>query len=365
MIFDFIILAVILFAITLFVFYLIQYNSDNQFITLVNNLDRHPPEPLRVQKIDEMSIVMVAGGPVYGKLAINNCRTLRSLGCVLPIYIFTLHNEYIDAEIDEYANVFELPPGLTGWSAKVEALIECPSRHVILLDADNVPLVDPTYLFHTEEYTKNGCILWPDVQALDDTSSGYRLFGLKTGFDNTGKLRFSSIASVIASCHLIADACEAGQIVMDTETHADGLAYIRELNINRHIVYNTLHGDKDTYSLGLQLADNEYHMTQFQPGIGGTLDSSGVFHGFSLLQRDVVEGYPIFAHYCGPHKNAQEKITHYQLPHKGEWATFITDVFSRASSYENVQVLKFPDVVAIHHNSDNNRYGETHADNGT
>lgn len=50
-----------------------------------------------------------------------------------------------------------------GWELKSYAILHCPFKDVILLDADNVPLVDPAVLLSCAEYHATGAIFWPDL----------------------------------------------------------------------------------------------------------------------------------------------------------------------------------------------------------
>ena len=45
---------------------------------------------------------------------------------------------------------------LNGWELKPFALLNSPFQEVLLLDADNVPVVDPAFLFETLSSPKRG-----------------------------------------------------------------------------------------------------------------------------------------------------------------------------------------------------------------
>lgn len=51
---------------------------------------------------------------------------------------------------------------LTRWVGKVAALLHCSFQEVLLLDSDNLPLVDPAYLFDDPLYQQHGNLFWPD-----------------------------------------------------------------------------------------------------------------------------------------------------------------------------------------------------------
>lgn len=55
----------------------------------------------------------------------------------------------------------------TDWSLcllaqKGDAIARSSFSEVLYLDSDNVPLVDPTFLFDSPTYQKHGIVLWPD-----------------------------------------------------------------------------------------------------------------------------------------------------------------------------------------------------------
>lgn len=45
---------------------------------------------------------------------------------------------------------------------KVAALLHCSFDEVLLLDADNIPLFDPSYLFSDRLYRQHRNLFWPD-----------------------------------------------------------------------------------------------------------------------------------------------------------------------------------------------------------
>jgi len=58
------------------------------------------------------------------------------------------------------------------WECKVYATLHSPFRHVVLLDADNVALIEPAELLHLPEYQRTGALFWLDNQShLPDSPS--------------------------------------------------------------------------------------------------------------------------------------------------------------------------------------------------
>jgi alpha 1,2-mannosyltransferase len=49
-----------------------------------------------------------------------------------------------------------------GYFLKAVVLAVSSFKEVLFLDADNVPVADPTGLFHAEEYERTGALFWRD-----------------------------------------------------------------------------------------------------------------------------------------------------------------------------------------------------------
>ena len=59
---------------------------------------------------------------------------------------------------------------LSGFRLKVAALVFSMFREVIFLDADVVPVENPTYLFDTQEYRSTGALnFWFDFQTTNES----------------------------------------------------------------------------------------------------------------------------------------------------------------------------------------------------
>ena len=121
-------------------------------------------------------VVIPAGGNLYNRLAWHLVHALRQLGCRLPIQIWHLPHEgditwlklftgegceVIDAGI--VASNLGVPVPMGGWQLKPFALRHCDMAEAMLLDADNVPVQDPSYLFADTGYERHGAMFWPDL----------------------------------------------------------------------------------------------------------------------------------------------------------------------------------------------------------
>jgi hypothetical protein len=130
---------------------------------------------------------------------------------------------------------------LHGWELKPYALLHSPYREVLLLDADNVPLVNPEYLFTTPEFLATGAVFWPDFTkgANKKGFAIWRSFGLRS----PDEFEF-----------------ESGQILLDKQRCWQALYLSWWINDNSDFFYRYLHGDKETFHLAFRKLKTPYSL---------------------------------------------------------------------------------------------------------
>lgn len=223
-------------------------------------------------------IVICAGGArllTCAWVAINVLR--RVLHCALPIELWhigprelgeteaalfrTLDVEVVDAL--EVARSWP-PRKLGGWELKAYALVHSRFREVLLLDADNVAVVDPAFLFELPPFTATGAIVWPDLVRLSRDSPIWELCGVPFRSE---------------------PAWESGQLVVDKSRAWRALQIAMHMNMHSESFYDYTHGDKETFHLAWILAGSEWAM----PDHPARRTPTGIY------QRDF-EGRLIFQH---------------------------------------------------------------------
>ena len=137
-------------------------------------------------------IVVCGGGEVYLPGTYVLLKMLRHLGCTLPIEVWHLGPEEMPGRwserlvpligrggairdgrqaikrLDDEGAIPRASPqvpilaGLYGYELKLLALQWSAFREVLLLDADNMPVRDPTFLFDEPFYRETGALFWPD-----------------------------------------------------------------------------------------------------------------------------------------------------------------------------------------------------------
>ena len=244
-------------------------------------------------------IVICGGGRKYFPCAWVCIQMLRRLGCTLPIQLWHLGAEEMDEEMKalviplgvecvdgwEVAASRDSPltrpagtlstsegerdgvrgPRLHGWSLKPFAILHCPFQEVLLLDADNVPVVNPEFLFDSPQFTAKGAIFWPDFGRLGPWRAIWKICGVKYRDEPE---------------------FESGQILVDKARCWKPLNLAMWYNEQSEFFYQHIHGDKDTFHLAFRKLNQSYTM----PGRGvNWLENVG------MRQHDF-EGRRIFQH---------------------------------------------------------------------
>jgi hypothetical protein len=191
--------------------------------------------------VDETArgIVICAGGMKYFTCAWVCVKTLRALGCPLQVELWHLGREEMTDEmraladrlgvkcVDAHEVRKEHPVRrLGGWELKCYAILHSRFREVLLLDADNVPVVNPNFLFDTTEYRKTGAIFWPDIGSLGPERDIWKIVGVP---------------------YNPAPDFESGQIVVDKKRCWKALQLAMHFNEHSDFYYQHVYGDKDTF----------------------------------------------------------------------------------------------------------------------
>ncbi len=197
-------------------------------------------------------VVISGGGVKYFTNAWVCINMLRRSGCALPIQLWFLGKEEVDKEMTSLIKSLEVDcidatavrkhhPAriLGGWGLKPYAILNSSFREVLFLDADNVPMANPEFLFESPEYRQTGAIFWPDYGQLKKTQAIW---------DNCGLPRPEG------------PEFESGQIVVDKQRCWNALCLAMWFNENSDFYYQHLYGDKETFHLAFEKLNQSYSM---------------------------------------------------------------------------------------------------------
>jgi len=215
-------------------------------------------EPPPVEAGSGRGIVICAGGTRLLTCAWLSIALLRrTFRCTLPIELWHIGPaemgapmrtllEALDVRITDALNVARHHPieTLGGWQLKTYALLHSQFREILLLDADNVPVRDPSFLFETPEYAETGAVFWPDIVRL---KAGNPIWQVTRLAPDTGP------------------SFETGQLLIDRERHWRALTLADWINQNHLAFEDMLYGDKDACYVAWRMVGAPCHLIRHAP----------------------------------------------------------------------------------------------------
>ncbi|MCL4177400.1 MAG: hypothetical protein KJ072_06605 [Verrucomicrobia bacterium] len=214
--------------------------------------DRAAGQLRRLEACSGRGIVICAGGPRYFTNAWVCIHRLRAVGCKLPIELWHLGKDELNATMRSMVE----PLGvrcvdalrlrrsrpvrrLGGWELKAYALFHSAFAEVLLLDADNVSIRDPEYLFETASYRLTGALFWPDYEQRPKWAPLWHALGVRRPAERE---------------------FESGQILVDKRRCERALGLALWFNENSDFFYSHLHGDKETFHLAFRRLRQPYSL---------------------------------------------------------------------------------------------------------
>ena len=227
---------------------------------------------------DGRGIVICAGGIRYLTCAWVLIHMLRRLGCELPIEVWYLGEDEGDADwielvrplgvtcVDAHVVRRQHPhPRLTGWESKAFAIQHSRFEEVLFLDADNVPVVDPTFLFDDPNYRETGAVFWPDGPHMRPDNAAWQAFDVAYRDERE---------------------VESGQLLIDKRRCWRSLNLCNWYNEHSDFFYQFIYGDKDTFRFAWHRLGQSFSMPRDMESIP-----------FTICQHDF-QGRRIFQHRC-------------------------------------------------------------------
>lgn len=230
-------------------------------------------------------IVICAGGKSYFTCCWILINILRNeLKCNLPIEVWYKGNE-INSELDEALSKLEVTSHnledyynigaeMRGYAMKPMAILFSSFKEVLFLDADNICTMNPEFLFNLPEYKEYGAIFWPDFWTTDSNNQIWDIIGISANDDKEQ---------------------ESGQILINKERCWHELNLAVYFNMNNHIYYNYLVGDKDTFRFAWLALKRTFYFVEHEVASCGYIDSNGVFIGHTMVQH-TPDGRILFLH---------------------------------------------------------------------
>lgn len=307
--------------------------KSHQYV--VDNLPEKAPEKLYKKN----GIVFVAGGN-FNWLTLLSIRSLRAVGCHLPIEVFIPKIEEYEpdfcgrmlpeldarciymkhrlfdpadddnAQDDKYAKKFEFK----GYQYKAMAILLSSFENVLLLDSDNIPAHNPESLFESDPFKSYGLVVWPDYWKRATSPYYYDIAGLKISETEFGSIydEVEGTYSIKATSDPIDldevplhqrlgsipdPTSESGQLLISKKTHLKPLLLALYYNLYGPSHYYPLfsqgsdgEGDKETFlAATVTLGKKYYQVSKFLVSLGHFKTEGGEFEGCGMGQHDPVD----------------------------------------------------------------------------
>jgi hypothetical protein len=219
-------------------------NASDAAESFVNSIGLFP------NSFSGRGIVICAGGVTYYTCAWVLIRLLRSLGCILPIEVWSYQSEY-DAEWKELVEPYQVivrfvadhsnarPTRRDGWRLKSTAILGSTFREILFLDADNVPTRDPSYLFDCPQYRSTGTVFWPDKARSNPDSEQWKVFGVAY-HDEPEQ--------------------ESGQLLVNKQIAWTSINLCDWYNVHSEFFYRYTYGDKETFRFAWHRSNVKFAM---------------------------------------------------------------------------------------------------------
>lgn len=253
-------------------------------------------------------IVTSAGGDYFPPLLIS-LQFLRRTGSTLPVEVFlATPDEYeplmcetilpsLNAKcliLSDIIDQHDLLFSFSGYQLKAFAILFSSFESVLFLDADNFPVHSPDELFHSEPFTSEHLVLWPDYWSPTPSPTLNKIIGLESFVLNNRPT------------------IEAGQVLVNKTHRTEALLLAAYYNAYGDYYYHLMtqggagEGDKETFSTAALVLGNSFYTVSQLPR---PLGSRG--NGAAVLQADPMEDAnskgedmprPFFVHASWPPK---------------------------------------------------------------
>lgn len=229
-----------------------------------------PPYP---SNFEEKGIVICAGGLSYFTCAWVLIHILRKkLGCTLPIQLWYIGNEMTQTVIDALKPLdvtchdildYEDITISLGYQLKALSILHSSFKEVLYLDADNVCVQNPEFLFDIPAYKNCGSIFWPDFWQTD---------------------HLNQIWKITETQPIETKEFESGQLIINKELCWKELNLAVYFNRFARIYYKLLLGDKDTFKFAWMILNTKFYFIEHDLSSCGYITSDGSFSGNTMVQ---------------------------------------------------------------------------------
>jgi ADP-heptose:LPS heptosyltransferase len=267
-------------------------------------------------------IVMAASGRQYVTCAWVCVRMLRHVGCRLPVEIWhrgshewsptltRLFEPHGVRVVDASAVLQRHPARIEHkYGLKPYAILHASFRELLWLDADQVPVQDPTFLFDTPQFKETGAVFWPDYYRFDANNPIWRYTNIP----------YRDEPEV-----------QGGELLIDKNRCWKALRLALWFNEHHRFFYRYINGDKDTFRFGWHKLGYRYVMMPFPiHPLEGTMCQHD-FSGRRLWQHRNMRKWNLY----GPNADVQG------FEYQDECLNYVAELRSALEASEDASAVK-------------------------
>jgi alpha 1,2-mannosyltransferase len=156
--------------------------------------------------------------------------------------------------------------GLINYQMKTAAVMNSRFAEPLLLDADNIPVIDPEELYDTPVYKEYGALFWPDIARTRPNNPAWAITNTKCRTDEYEQ--------------------ESGQLIVDKRRYFYHIQLAAWMNNNAGDYYEKfLLGDKDTFRFAWHALKTQYGFPAKWLTSVGTVSPDGYYCGHTFAQH--------------------------------------------------------------------------------
>jgi len=224
--------------------------------------------------------LVVPCGKFHFQYLVHFIKTVRFLGSELPILVAYAGEDDLPSSYRNYLSKLNMNVNtldvykfikdntISGWSVKPYALLVAPFEEVILCDADTVWMQRPEVLFDDIGYKTHKALIFRDRSLFAGHEDETNWLDANLPLPLSDRVLNSRMYK-----KLTAHEQESGASVYNKREHLFGVLASSKLmgKIEREAFYKVFHGDKESFWIGLEMANESYTDTRPWAGNVGWL----------------------------------------------------------------------------------------------
>jgi hypothetical protein len=227
---------------------------QQKWLSYIKTIGEYP-----LNKFKDRGIVTRGTSSIYSRLYAS-LKVLRRQNSQLPVEIFTFADELNEKQRNvleqiDYVHVRLMSTSeswfdrnATRYAIKSHAILQSTFEHVLWLDAENIVVHSPNYLFDLPQYTGSSAIFWPDFWFSSKENPIWKILNLTYRAEDYEQ--------------------ESGEMLINKKLSWKALHLAKHLNGDKDVMKLVLEG-KDTFHLAWKALNIPFYFIPRYPALAG------------------------------------------------------------------------------------------------